>query len=260
MSDKKYYRSNGSKLTGEIRARLEIKKFGGEMKLSGLPTLWNKLTPENLELSIAEFHSHKRGPFKEFSNWYPSNFYLLECTANGNEEQYTTTVFFNSGEQAIMAVKAVIFNDVEAYKALTKNDQITPKECKEIGRGINNFSDKDWVKSIIPLIARVLYHKFKFDEELRDKLLSTGDKIIAEMTSEDDRWGTGVNSDDIRANNPSEWPGLNVLGYILMLIRHKLNEEESLHGKPSVYEPPVIMINTNNGLSCDVLDTGSWYK
>jgi hypothetical protein len=260
MSDKRYYRSNGSKLTGEIRAKLEIKEFGGEMKISDLPRLWNKLNPKNLGSKIVGFYSHNIGPFKEFSNWYPSNFYLLECVANGNEERYTTTVLFNSGEQAIMTVKAVLFNDVKAYKKLTENDQITPKECKKIGRNIVGFDDEIWDKSMIPLVTRVLYHKFKFNEELRDKLLGTDDKIIAEMTAEDSRWGTGVDPNDIRANNPSEWPGLNILGHILMLIRYKLNEEIKLNGKPSAYEPPTIMINIDNGLSCDIVDSGSWYK
>ena len=60
------------------------------------------------------------------------------------------------------------------------------------------------------------------DPELRDYLLSTAGKVLVEASPRDAIWGTGVDRDDSRAARPSEWPGLNLLGFALMEARRTL--------------------------------------
>lgn len=53
-------------------------------------------------------------------------------------------------------------------------------------------------------------------------LLSTGDFLIAESTSNDKIWGTGFDIGHEYEKVPSEWVkigGLNIMGYALMTAR-----------------------------------------
>jgi ribA/ribD-fused uncharacterized protein len=55
-----------------------------------------------------------------------------------------------------------------------------------------------------------------------DFLLGTGTRILVEASPRDDIWGIGLAADDDRAASPEDWPGLNLLGFALMDVRHQL--------------------------------------
>jgi ribA/ribD-fused uncharacterized protein len=55
-------------------------------------------------------------------------------------------------------------------------------------------------------------------------LLETGDKILAYMNPADTIWGTGLDMMDSRIKEPFEWPGENILGFVLMEVRDELKE------------------------------------
>lgn len=80
------------------------------------------------------------------------------------------------------------------------------------------------MKHVQDIAFAVVYQKFSSTEELRTKLLQTGNKVIAEMTSRDHNWGTGVNLGTPKALDPHQWPGKNVLGKALMMARAKLRD------------------------------------
>ena len=64
--------------------------------------------------------------------------------------------------------------------------------------------------------------KFGQHKELRDFLLGTGNKVLVEASPQDAIWGIGLAADDDRAASPEHWPGLNLLGFALMEVRHQI--------------------------------------
>ena len=60
---------------------------------------------------------------------------------------------------------------------------------------------------------------------LEDNNWGTGVEIVfAEMTDQDNNWGTGVNMDGCGAEDPSKWPGTNMLGWALSTVRDNLRD------------------------------------
>lgn len=117
---------------------------------------------------------------------------------------------YRSSEAAFQAAKSL---DPEVRKRFTTMD---PTEAKRAGRRVDLRSDWNIVK------YRVMYDvclaKFTQNDDLRVKLLSTGDEYLEEGNTWGDReWGT---VDGIGENN---------LGITLMVVRDKLR------GRPSLY-------------------------
>ena len=67
----------------------------------------------------------------------------------------------------------------------------------------------------------------KFDQQpsLKAFLLGTGDAVLVEASPVDKIWGIGLAENHSDARNPSEWPGLNLLGFALMTVRDELRTE-----------------------------------
>jgi hypothetical protein len=58
-------------------------------------------------------------------------------------------------------------------------------------------------------------------------LLGTGNRVLAEMTSKDSNWGTGVDVGREGAADPSKWRGTNILGWALMVARAQIRKDEA---------------------------------
>ncbi len=58
---------------------------------------------------------------------------------------------------------------------------------------------------------------------LKNLLLSTGDKILAEACPYDKIWGIGLDANHPDSTDQSKWKGDNLLGKILMQIREELS-------------------------------------
>ncbi len=66
--------------------------------------------------------------------------------------------------------------------------------------------------------------KFSQNEELKNFLLSTNNKILAEASPYDKIWGIGIGQDDKDAYNIDKWKGENLLGKALMKVREELRK------------------------------------
>jgi ribA/ribD-fused uncharacterized protein len=62
--------------------------------------------------------------------------------------------------------------------------------------------------------------------DLREFLLGTGDRVLVEASPQDRIWGIGLAADDERASVPEQWLGLNLLGFALMEVRHRLRAQD----------------------------------
>lgn len=145
-----------------------------------------------------------------YSQWYNASMVI-----NGKT--------FNSCEQWMMYSKARLFNDDYAADKIMGTDD--PKEQKKYGRLIKNFNDNKWLEVCDDIVYNGNYAKFSQNEDLKKKLLATGNKIIAEGADYDARWGTGLNIEDT-INTQMELWGENRLGKALMAVRKTLRLEE----------------------------------
>ena len=73
------------------------------------------------------------------------------------------------------------------------------------------------------VVYKGLFEKFYQNPELREKLISTGNAVLAECSVSDKIWGIGLSMNSPDRNDRSKWKGQNLLGYALMMVRESLN-------------------------------------
>ena len=148
----------------------------------------------------------------EEENGYLSNWYLSEFNVN--------SVKFSSMEQYMMYKKAVCFNDNDiAEKILGITDVAA---IKALGRQIKNYNDSYWsgIRQVVVYLG--LTEKFAQNEELKRRLIGTGDCVLAECAVKDRIWGIGLSMKNPDRFEIQKWKGQNLLGYTLMMVRESL--------------------------------------
>ncbi len=145
-------------------------------------------------------------------NGYLSNWYLSEFQINN--------LSFSSMEQYMMYRKASLFED----KAIAGEIMMTSNvgKIKALGRKVSGYSDLVWNGLRQVVVYNGLLEKFKQNEELRKKLLVTGNSVLAECAVMDKIWGIGLSMKDENRFDMSKWTGQNLLGFTLMEIREQL--------------------------------------
>lgn len=90
---------------------------------------------------------------------------------------------------------------------------------------IKNYNDTIWNGMRQLIVYGGLYAKYSQNKELRDKLLRTGDAILAECAVYDKIWATGVSIKDASRFDMNWWSGQNLLGFATMLVRDNIRKE-----------------------------------
>jgi ribA/ribD-fused uncharacterized protein len=144
-----------------------------------------------------------------FSNWYIAPIVLA-------------SVKYNCVEQFMMYEKAVYFKDYQIAQRIMHT--YNPGNQKKLGRQVQNFNADKWIKDCKKIVYPAILAKFTQHEKLKEILLSTGDKNIAEASPYDKIWGIGLSTNDPLARNPSNWNGKNFLGHLIMKAREELSE------------------------------------
>lgn len=145
-------------------------------------------------------------------NGYLSNWYLSQFSING--------IQFSSMEQYMMYKKAVCFKDDDIAKKILGSTDVA--RIKALGRLVRNYNDSYWsgIKQIV--VYEGLLAKFKQNEDLKRKLLGTGNNVLAECAVRDQIWGIGLSMKNLDRFEPENWNGQNLLGYALMMVRESL--------------------------------------
>ena len=139
----------------------------------------------------------ERDKYGCFSNFHP-------CSFTWNERK------FNCSEQAFMYAKATYFKDDEtAIKIMSESD---PKKIKKLGRTVKDFNDEEWSKVRYNFMLNINMAKYSQNEDLKNILLSTGNRTIVEDSPFDYIWGIG-----------KDGSGQNLLGKVLMEVRDYFN-------------------------------------
>lgn len=138
------------------------------------------------------------------SNWYPSAF-TVDHTK------------FSSMEQYMMYQKAVYFNDKDIAVKILAEDDVA--KIKALGRLVKGYDDTDWngIRQIV--VYKGLLAKFSQNAQLKEKLIRTGNAVLAECAVRDRIWGIGLSMRDHDRLDKKRWRGQNLLGYTLMMVR-----------------------------------------
>ena len=138
------------------------------------------------------FYSHRRGPLRCLSNFYPSPFALDGMT-------------WPTVEHFFQAMK---------FRNATRREQIRlsadPAEAKRLGRLLGSRPDWEWIRDDVMLGA--LRATFTQLSELRAVLVGTGTAMLIEAAPDDYYWGEGADR-----------VGKNMLGLLLMQVRAELS-------------------------------------
>lgn len=132
-----------------------------------------------------------------------SNFYPCEIEYDGKTYQ--------NSEAAFQAQKTLNEEEKDQFTDLN------PSAAKRLGRRVQLRTDWEDIK--LDVMYNVVYQKFKQNDDIRCKLLNTGDEELIEgNTWRDTYWGMYKNKD-------GNFVGENHLGKILMKVRDDLNEK-----------------------------------
>ena len=113
-------------------------------------------------------------------------------------------------------------NAVETY---LKNNGMEA-DVKNYSWEFNLVADKQVNAFCMPGGKIVVYEgliaKFSQNDELRKRLIDTGDSTLAECAVKDKIWGIGLSMTDPDRMDIAKWRGQNLLGYALMMVRSRL--------------------------------------
>ena len=143
-----------------------------------------------------------------FSNFYPCEIRIL----HQNKERVLKT-----SEHLFMTFKANRFDDLDAIEKII--DAQSPMKAKSIGRSVKEYDDDTWRVERYTYMVQALVLKFAQNDELRERLLATGDIHLVEASPYDAIWGVKLKVNDPKILKQSEWKGKNLLGEALMHAR-----------------------------------------
>ena len=141
------------------------------------------------------FYSHGQEPYGCFSNFSNHSFDL-----DGKN--------WKTSEHYFQAQK---FVGTEYYGMVLKAK--SPREAANMGRNRSFPLRNDWEQVKEDVMRKALEAKFTQNDNIKEILLSTDDKILIENSPNDYYWGCG-----------SDQSGKNRLGVLLMELRDKLKQ------------------------------------
>jgi len=167
-----------------------------------------KLTVTGQETDAVFFHKPEE-PHGYLSNWYLSPFEI-------------DGVSYSSVEQYIMYRKCILFGDKESAAAVMATDDTQKQQA--IGRKARGYIPEIWdgIRQMVGF--RGLLAKFSQNEDLKQKLLDTGDAWLVECAATDKIWACGVRLNDEKRHDAANWTGRNILGFALMEVREMLRK------------------------------------
>lgn len=148
---------------------------------------------------------------------------------NGPFSQWTEAFFsiggveYNCAEQYMMAAKASLFGDGQAFDLIMASSD--PREQKRLGRMVKGYNDEAWHAICKHVVYEGSYAKFDQNEDLFLALVETLGTTLVEASPYDAVWGIGFLESAPEAQNRDTWQGKNWLGEILTEVREDLISE-----------------------------------
>ena len=105
------------------------------------------------------------GQHSPFSNFYQASFKHDGC-------------HFKTSEHAIPHTKVIMLEIVQTLERILAGD--SAKETKQLGRKVRNFKVSKWQKELLAACYSAIKQKYLQNPSVKNSLLSTGTKVIAE--------------------------------------------------------------------------------
>ena len=123
----------------------------------------------------------------------------------------------------MMYQKAICFHDYDVASKILDTDDVS--YMKKLGRLVSNYNDNYWNGRRQIVVYEGLLAKFSQNSDIRKQLFNTHHAILAECAVKDGIWGIGLSMNNSDRFDMKKWKGQNLLGYTLMMVRDKLNDE-----------------------------------
>ena len=192
------------------KCRMPIDKLiieGVSYTVDNLDTLPNELHPKRLAERYLDHAVLFYGKESCFSNFYQADFVLQGKNFNSSQQFFLYNKVLAAGKDEVASKILKSSDTVEQYY-LAKN--IIPDASK--------WTDKQ-AKEIMEIGIRA---KFDQNDQLKLKLLNTGEKMLIECNPYEKYWSCGLRINDPQVGDQSKWNGINVLGNILSTVRQSL--------------------------------------
>ena len=145
-----------------------------------------------------------------------SNFYQM------NKKFVYEHIAYSSSEQAFQHKKARVANDLNMQREIMFNAD--PVTQKLLGQEIKGLNKEDWNNRKRHIMKDILVSKFTQDPGLRELLLQTGTKKLAEANARDNYFAIGMPLTHPEVLDSTKWSeNGNQLGEILMELRVELS-------------------------------------
>ncbi|KAI9166777.1 N-glycosidase R617 [Paramyrothecium foliicola] len=169
----------------------------------------------------------------EFCQWYPSTFTVSKVEMSRiighpidqDDPEGWQPIYFNCAEQFMMYCKAGCFHDTETQRLVLATHD--PKEQKRLARQTRGFQADKWDEVKSPVVVAGNLAKFGQNQRLKQVLLDTGERLLAEAASEDRVWGIGYTAKEAEMHRDQQKWGENRLGKALMEVRERLRPGQS---------------------------------
>lgn len=175
-----------------------------------------------------------------YSNFHPARFEFRNIVFSSSEQfmMYSKAKMFNNEDiaQQILEINKlplvekflngeVSREEIVKDKELAKQWNEIQKKVKGFGREVKNYNDKVWSDKRFNIVAVAVREKFSQNEDLKQTLLSTGQTYMVEASPYDKIWGIGLSEYDAKRTSPENWPGQNILGKVLDMVKEGLVAE-----------------------------------
>lgn len=100
--------------------------------------------------------------------------------------------------------------------------------AKSLSKSIPQANRIEWEKKNTDVMEEIIFAKAEQVQEFRQALLETDGDILAEATA-DTFWASGMPPDLTEITNPEYWPGMNMLGHIIMKVCKAITDGEKSH-------------------------------
>ena len=226
------------------------KNILGNILMEKRKELINQLDNQTFEPKITDqpkeytFFFHLTSPF---SNFHPAKFEYKGYTFISNEQfmMFSKAKNFNdevSAEKIIginnepLAQKfingEISREEITRDKELSAQWQTLMMKAKKLGRGVQNYDEEVWNRRRSKIVLFGARLKFTQNEDLKQILLATGDTTMVEASRFDPIWSCGLTEYDAKRTPPEQWPGLNLLGKVLDVLKLELKTELTKRPKP----------------------------
>ena len=209
----------------KLRVRtMDKTKEGAALPAQGATAAWEVQRILAAEQFLAEMRKHRQfsvvretethvffwKPLSAFDQWSPCRFEV--------DRQW-----YNCAEQYMMAEKAKLFGDsTTRAKVLSEFDPAVQKRLASARGPLRSFDEPTWERECQRIVAAGNRAKYRQNPELKAALLATAGKTLVEASPMDAIWGIGLGVQEALERDPSTWPGKNLLGRALMLVRDEL--------------------------------------